>query len=702
MVFHIYKKIIPVFLFLFSFSNVYGAYLKNVPQTLTQPDGTIIHCFASGDEYHNWLHDSAGYTIIQNRETGYYVYADLSGEEVVASPYIVGKVNPASVGLKPNTNISPKTWEAKRKAVEQMQPPIRRHKAAIKNEGTLNNIAFFIAFADDAKYSKPYSFMSEMYNDTSKSYESNSLYNFYRIASYEKMYITTHFFPKPNGDTVMFYRDIKDRNYYRKSSASNPEGYKNESDASNRKHDLLKRTLEYFHDKVPTSINLDFNDDGKIDNVCFIVTGDAEGWNELLWPHRSVLYSDTLYINGKRVYDYNFQIENSSHPGVITHEMMHTLSAPDLYRYYAGGNVIPVGEWDLMASTNYSSPQGLGAYMKYKYGGWIDSIPEITSPGTYTLYPANGTSPHKTIYMLRSSDFTNDYLVFEYRDTTSNIFERNLPGSGLLIYRINAQYNGNAGYDGENIFDEVYIFRPGGTISNNGNLSRAHFTKDANSNRTTFGLMSNPYPFDSEGSPIGGVLITNVTESGDSIQFTVGEQIDTLTLNTNEIVVDCKGGKSQFKISANTSWYIVSGEPPWMSINKTNGIGDADITVQLSENTQSIERSVTVYVYPLMDDFSRAIKIRQLSCNSIEQIDVNTDINIFPNPAEERLTITHPQMNKFTDVSIYSIAGQRIPFSVIKRKENDMTIDISEFPSGVYYIKFRSEKQSTVKSFVVK
>ena len=45
-----------------------AAYLKNVPQTIKQPDGTIIKCFATGDEFHNWLHDANNYTIIKEQD----------------------------------------------------------------------------------------------------------------------------------------------------------------------------------------------------------------------------------------------------------------------------------------------------------------------------------------------------------------------------------------------------------------------------------------------------------------------------------------------------------------------------------------------------------------------------------------------------------------------------------------------------------
>lgn len=48
-----------------------AAYLENIPKTITHPDGKVIQCFASGDEFHNWLHDKDNYTIIQSQKDGY-------------------------------------------------------------------------------------------------------------------------------------------------------------------------------------------------------------------------------------------------------------------------------------------------------------------------------------------------------------------------------------------------------------------------------------------------------------------------------------------------------------------------------------------------------------------------------------------------------------------------------------------------------
>ena len=49
-------KLLILFTLLISL-NGFGAYLTFVPQEITQPDGQVISCFGSGDEFYNWLVD---------------------------------------------------------------------------------------------------------------------------------------------------------------------------------------------------------------------------------------------------------------------------------------------------------------------------------------------------------------------------------------------------------------------------------------------------------------------------------------------------------------------------------------------------------------------------------------------------------------------------------------------------------------------
>ena len=72
------KKLASCLLLLAAVALV-AAPLSFTPVKITQPDGSEVDIFASGDEFHNWLHDSQNYTIVQNDE-GWYVYARQDGE----------------------------------------------------------------------------------------------------------------------------------------------------------------------------------------------------------------------------------------------------------------------------------------------------------------------------------------------------------------------------------------------------------------------------------------------------------------------------------------------------------------------------------------------------------------------------------------------------------------------------------------------
>ncbi|MGL4738551.1 MAG: hypothetical protein ACRCW2_13955, partial [Cellulosilyticaceae bacterium] len=63
--------------------------LFDVPQMIHQPSGEILQCFASGDEYFNWLHDSHGYMIIKDENSGNYTYAQYKNGSLEPSELIV-------------------------------------------------------------------------------------------------------------------------------------------------------------------------------------------------------------------------------------------------------------------------------------------------------------------------------------------------------------------------------------------------------------------------------------------------------------------------------------------------------------------------------------------------------------------------------------------------------------------------------------
>ncbi len=478
-----------------------AAWFDRLPATASNPDGSLIHCFATGDEFYNWLHDAEGFTIIAG-DDGFHYYGVQDGDFVVPSQFRVGSVNPAAQGLTPWAQLSRAEYQKRRDAFwEGADRSVRA-----PHTGTLNSLTVYIRFSDQTEFTAPRSFYDNRFNNP----DGISMKNYFYEVSYEQINIETTHYPICDLSTNLSYQDQYPRSYYLPYHAvNNPNGYQGDTQRRLREHTLLLNAIAYIHDEVPTDLEIDADGDGYVDNVCFIIRGNSGNWADLLWAHRWVLYSFNVYIHGKRVYDYTFQPENQNDTYTLCHEMFHVLGAPDLYHYNSTG-FTPVGAWDLM----HSGFVHMGAFMKYKYANqnWISEIPEITQGGSYTLNPI--TSPENNAFKIASPNHSSQYFVVEYRKR-EGLYETNLPGDGLLVYRINpAAGNGNA----QGPPDEVYLYRPNGTTTSNGQVNQANYS--LNVNRTAINDETNPSSFLQNGSP-GGLNIFNISAVGETISFDI-------------------------------------------------------------------------------------------------------------------------------------------------------------------------------------
>jgi M6 family metalloprotease-like protein len=491
-----------------------AAYIEKMPITLIQPNGDTLHCYATGDDYYQWLHDEKNYTIILDNHTGYYVYANLADGLLIPTSLIPGIDHP-EMTLIPGLNITPEKMLALRKFMED-QVPERVMTTRGPNKGKMNNIVIFIRFSDDSEFTTLFSDVDQKFNDSS-TVEAVSVYNYVKNVSYQQMYVLTHFYPVPNGSQILSYQDIFPRDYYLPYSEVNQNGYQN-SDTANqrtqREHALLIRAVEYVQNIISDNIDFDYDDDGNIDNISFVVKGEVGDWADLLWPHRWSLFSDSVTINDLRVWDYNFLLANTGYfnTSTMSHELLHTFGYPDLYRYSYEGT--PVGQWDIM-SGNTNPPQQANIYCKWKYGHWIDEIPEITEAGFYTLFSNQGHK-ERSAFKIASSN-PDEFFVLEFRRKVLP-FDGEIPNSGVVIYRINTLFDGNAGTNMEDVFDEVYIFRYNGSIDNDGSISAASFYLD-NPLLYQFNPWTNPYPFLTDGTVCFFELNQFTTKIADSISF---------------------------------------------------------------------------------------------------------------------------------------------------------------------------------------
>ena len=470
--------------------------------------------------------------------------------------------------------------------------------------GTLGNLVCFVRFADEGEeglFEHTLSYYDLMFNNTTAG--ANSVYNYFHEASYGQLQWKSTFYPTSGTNQVTSIQVALERGYYREKGTINTIGYADEVEKAAREQALVREIAATLTSQLDDATVLDADNDGIIDNLCIILSGRSElSARHLLWPHRSDLMlpdEKAIYIRGKKLTGYLMVFDDANgwaslepiplNTGVLCHEMSHSLNTYDLY--HTNDNLNPIGVWDLM-SDNLTTPQHMSAYTKWKYCGWIDEIPEITAPGRYTLNPVGGPTAQDIAYKIKPLG-SEEYFIVEYR-RQAGTFDSGLPGEGLLVYRANPAFTGgNASYNGTTRLDELYIFRPGGTTTADGQVSQA--TLSAESGRTAIGGNASLKPFYSDGSE-ARFAIANVSACGETLSFDLLEVPHSIYAPSQAVVLSgTQQARMECTIQSDVPWSI-QGLPAWLQATPAQGAaGTTTLVLQaLSDNGSAKNREATL------------------------------------------------------------------------------------------------------------
>ncbi len=302
--------------------------------------------------------------------------------------------------------------------------------------------------------------------------------------------------------------------------------------------EMIREIIGKLNGQLPQGLTLDMQDgDGILDNLTVVVPCDSENKTTLFVGHKTD-YKGNEQLGGTLVRSYNVLTEEDIYfgqlkSGVIIHEFLHTMGYPDLYRSVKNvevGKNIPVSLWDIMATDNHRVQYPL-AYLRSAITGWFE-IPALTeSRQGLSLYAASRATKEtkdQQALILKTDYSDSEFFVVEYRRKGSGgEYEENIPGSGLIVYRVDTNYATNI----TGPPDFIYVFRPGDKFGSHGyeeaggDYYNSYLSQD--SGRTSYGS-SDPKASLFEGALTysdgtnSGIEITNVGNAGgDEITFDV-------------------------------------------------------------------------------------------------------------------------------------------------------------------------------------
>lgn len=382
--------------------------------------------------------------------------------------------------------------------------------------GNMTNVVVFVRFRDDAsadEFGPNTEDILKTFNDTSGSYYDTSLdvsFKAYISEISRGMLNVVNVFPQLSSGTI---------NTLTLSAAR----------ASSNDSTVLQEVINAFNDgrlSLPSGKVYDNRTDGIIDNLTVIIHGRSSSGSDFMWPHKSICpvtdrINSRYYVGNYNMMD-GWSLLEGNQQGTLSHEFLHSVGLPDLYRYSGGGH--PVGLWDIMAS-NSSFQQYPLSYQRYEMG-WVP-MQTVTGSGDYTLDAVTNKTSDTVLYKIETPMSNTEFIMLEYRLKQSNIlcggqgFETKIPSSGLLAYRVNTAVEYKSNSTGE---DYIYVYRPGETGLNDAGAQVFDGAIDPDAGETGYGSADFDAPFSddtlfySDGRN-SGIVISNVTYSSDKSQI---------------------------------------------------------------------------------------------------------------------------------------------------------------------------------------
>ena len=100
----------------------------------------------------------------------------------------------------------------------------------------------------------------------------------------------------------------------------------------------------------------------------------------------------------------------------------------------------------------------------------------------------------------------------------------------------------------------------------------------------------------------------------------------------------------------------------------------------------------------LAHTFTDVVNVFTSTTTGIPESSSGSLLRVWPNPAKDKITINLPHDRTGGKIFIYSVNGQvQLEY---KLSSNNIKIDISQFPQGIYFIKYINESSVVVTKII--
>ena len=309
-------------------------------------------------------------------------------------------------------------------AIRELPPPEWR---AMPTTGTNQVLFFLIDFPDYPHVNSYDTITNKLFGaGLPAEFPLESLTKFYERSSYGLL--------KIEGATLGWYRMAHNRSWYTDTYG----------DGNEANYQIIKEVAEHFNGSIDYS-QFDNNNDGNIDYFAVLWAGPDNGWANFWWGYQWELYSANLTLDGVRFFSFSWQWESrpvgsAYMADVVIHETGHALGLPDYYDY--DGSVGPdggVGGMDMM-DANYCDHNCFSKFIL----DWL--TPTVVLTGTNQMPKLNSAEYPEAVALANGYAGTpfEEYFMVQNRQQVGN--DQNLPGSGLVVWHLDARLNG-AGTD---------------------------------------------------------------------------------------------------------------------------------------------------------------------------------------------------------------------------------------------------------------